>query len=80
MERLRSEIRLTPSSSTEEVLKASPEEQKRWAEDIARQSNAFATSEIYREMYEDICKELYKKQEHKVQGVLNGRDLERLQT
>ena len=55
--------KLTPSSSAEDILKASPEERRRLAEDIARQSNAFATSEICKDLYEELCRELY--QEHK---------------
>lgn len=59
MENLKKEIKLTPSSSAEDILKASPEERRRLAEDIARQSNAFATSEICKELYEELCRELY---------------------
>lgn len=64
MENLKKEIKLTPSSSAEDILKASPEERRRLAEDIARQSNAFATSEICKELYEELCRELY--QERKI--------------
>lgn len=40
------ENRLTPTSSVEDVLKASPEERKRWADDmIARSNQAIAEEE-----------------------------------
>lgn len=54
--------RLTPSSSVEDILKASPEERKRWADDmIARSNQAIAEEEEeLANQLEDIFKYLRK--------------------
>ena len=55
--------RLTPGSSIEDALKASPEEQKRWAEDMIARSNQAIQEEIQEE--EQLAKQIL----HIVKGV-----------
>ena len=53
--------KLTPSSRAEDVLKASPEERKRWVEDMIARSNEIVAEELRnnkeKELSNKICEE-----------------------